>query len=249
MFRFFRKPERAQCPIHEKNRIWMEKEFRWLIREFGREQIMSRKVLRPVAEDFPIKFDSSENDALALLPIVAKQMEVNPLKIDLGFYDQKLIEFSSDAGRIFSQEAPGESYSAGLFHTKKIDGKYVIKIEAAQLKNTENLVATLAHEIAHVKLFEKGIKDNDESLTDLIPVIFGLGIFNANASFRFYTNSDSWGYQRQGYLSQPEWGHALTMFARIRGERAPEWVKYLSSNVKSDFRKSMRFLVDHEVRV
>lgn len=153
MFGFFRKSRKIECPIPEENRLWMEDAFRWLLKEFGKEEIISRKILRPTPEDFPFNFDQTENDAFTLLPLVAAQMEIDPEKIRLQFYDQTLLEFSAGAGgRIFSQQTPGEQYSAGTYNTQKKAGQFVISIESAQLKNTENLVATLAHEFAHIKL-------------------------------------------------------------------------------------------------
>jgi len=248
MLGFFRKSTKAKCPIPEENRIWMEDAFKWLISEFKKDKIISRKILRPSNEDFPFQFNQSEEDAYILLPVIAEQMEVESSQIELRFYDQTLAEFSSGAGKIFSQQTPGEQYSAGTYNTKKNAGKFVISIEAAQLKNTESLIATLAHEFAHIKLIgEKRIKQNDEFLTDLVTVIFGLGIFNANSSFRFYTNQESWGYRKQGYLSQQEWGYALALFALLRDkdEKKPQWINFLVPNIKSDFKKSMTFLTDN----
>jgi hypothetical protein len=244
MFGFFRKSKKTKCPIPEENRIWMEDAFKWLISEFTKEKIVSRKILRPTTEDFPFQFDQSENDASTLLPVIANQMEVEVSKIELRFYDQALIEFSTSTGKIFSQEAPGEQYSAGTYSSKKNGGKFIISIEASQLKNTENLIATLAHEVSHIKLIgERRIKKNDEYLTDLVPIIYGLGIFNANSSFKFYNNQDSWGYNKQGYLSQQEWGYALALFAFIRNEeKKPAWINYLTPNIKSDFLKSEQFI-------
>ena len=244
MFGFFRKSKKAKCPIPEENRLWIEGAFKWLLKAFGKEDVISRKILRPTADDFPFEFDQSEADAYTLLPFIAGQMEVEPSKIELRFYDQTLAEFSSGAGKIFSQQAPGEQYSAGTYNTKKREGRFIISIEATQLKDTENLIATLAHEIAHIKLIgEKRIKENDEYLTDLVPVIYGLGIFNANSSFKFYANQDSWGYNKQGYLSQQEWGYALALFAFIRNEaRKTAWINYLTPNIRSDFLKSEQFI-------
>ncbi|MBO9155350.1 hypothetical protein ACFOTA_24275 [Chitinophaga sp. GCM10012297] len=222
----------------------MEEAFTWLLEQFDREKIIARKILRPVSDDFPVTFNQTEDDANALLPLIAAQMEIDPNLILLDFYDQSLMEFGSAAGKIFSQQTPGERYSAGLYHNRQSQGKFRVSIETAQLKNTENLVATLAHEFAHIKLIgEKRITENDEYLTDLVPVIYGLGIFNANASFRFYTSNDSWGYQQQGYLKQQEWGYALALYAHIRNEGEKQaWSDFLVPNIRSDFKKSAAFL-------
>ncbi|WP_295121056.1 hypothetical protein [uncultured Chitinophaga sp.] len=222
--------------------MFIAQSFKWFVKEFGQEYIVARKVLCPVPADFPIKFSQTEQDAYEVLPIVAKQMDVDPSLIELRFYDQSLMTFSNGS-KIFSQMA-GDGYSAGQYIA--VNGKFFISIEDSQLKNAETLIATMAHEIAHIKLLgEKRIRENDEMLTDMVPVIYGLGIFNANAAFNFYQQPDSWGYNKQGYLSQQEWGHALAHLALLRSEgKSPEWIKYLASNIKSDFKKSYEFLSD-----
>lgn len=96
------------------------------------------------------------------------------------------------------------------------------------------MVATLAHEIAHIKLLgEERMEINNEPLTDLTTIIFGLGIFNANIAFRTFKDFNSKGWSSQGYLSQKQWGYALALFAYIRGQISPEWIKHLTPNIPS----------------
>ncbi|SEN89726.1 hypothetical protein SAMN04488505_11475 [Chitinophaga rupis] len=243
MFGWFSKSRKVECPVPEDARVWLEETFQWLLSEFDKEMIMHRKVLRPIPADFPITFTQTEKDAHALLKIVAAQMAVNPDQIELFFYDQQLKEYGGSGLRLFSQQSPGEKYASGKYYGKNEYSQYQIAIELSELKDAGGLVATLAHEIAHIKLLgEERMKFNDEHLTELIPVIYGLGIFNANTAFRFYATHDSWGYKRQGYLSQQMWGYALALFAHIRKERDPEWVKYLTTNVRADFKKGFKFL-------
>jgi len=130
-----------------------------------------------------------------------------------------------------------------LYFGRNEQGKYEILIEKKNLTNPENLVATLAHEFAHIKILgEKRLEINDEPLTDLTPVVFGLGIFNANSSFREHKSFDSYGHNSIGYLQQREWGYALALYAFFRQEENPGWIKFLTPNIKSDFKKSMDFI-------
>ena len=62
------------------------------------------------------------------------------------------------------------------------------------LDEPENMVAVLAHEIAHIKLpGESRMEENDERITDLTTIFFGLGIFNANAAFQTFADSKYYG--------------------------------------------------------
>lgn len=173
MFGLFknRKPE---CPISEDIRIWMEDAFIWLIKQFGEQKIISIKQKFPTQEDFPIDFDGSEEVAYKKLIIVANQMDVDANNINLSFYNEQLLEIDSGMGHtLFGQQYEDEKYSAGLYQ-KGNDNKFNIALEKGQLKEPEKLIATLSHEISHVKILGEGrLENNDEYLTDLVTVFFG----------------------------------------------------------------------------
>jgi hypothetical protein len=238
--------KREDCPVSENNRLWLEDACLLLLDFFGKESVRQRKVLRPDYSDFPLRFDGTEESAVDAMNIVAAQMEVPLDSIKLGFYDDRVSQVSTGSpygGRIFLESDKGDPNSAGLYWGQGEDGRYEIWLNRKELTEPESMVATLAHEIAHIKLLgESRIEENDEHLTDLTTVIFGLGIFNANESFRTYTTNRSYGWRRQGYLSQMQWGYALALFAYIRDEKPPSWINHLTPNVKSAFLKGQRFI-------
>jgi len=247
MFGLFSKKDPNRCPVPEENRLWLERSFSLLVNIFGKEKIKERNILFPHHSCFPIKYNGEAETATETLKIVAKQMEVEFDDIELNLYNQGLSEISTgsplNGGRIFLNSYEDDKSSAGLYFGKEENGKYHIALERKKLSQPENMVATLAHEIAHIKLLgENRITDNDEKLTDLATVIFGLGIFNANAAFQTFTTVDSSGWRKMGYLSQMEWGYALSLLAHTREEQTPGWIKYLSVNVRADFKQGERFI-------
>lgn len=252
MFGFFKKND-AECPVSEDTRVWLEEHVLWLTNIFGKEAIRNRKILVPESTDFPIEYDGKPQSAIETMKIVARQMEINPDDIHLEIYREGQGEI--DAGndfttRIFMQNVEGEKYSGGLYFGKQEGGKYHIGLEEKKLSDPVQIVATLSHEFSHIKLLgENKLKKNNEELTDLTTIIFGLGIFNANVSFQIKTNHDSWGWSKSGYLSQMEWAYALALFAYIRGEKEPEWIQFLSRNIKSDFIKSEKFIRDNPDKI
>src|SRR5439155_16827567 len=134
----------------------------------------------------------------------------NPDDIHLDIYAEGQSEIDTGGvfgNRIFMQQVEGEKYSGGLYWGKQEDNKYHIGLEQKKLTEPLDMIATLAHEFSHIKLLgEKRIENNNEPLTDLTTVIFGLGIFNANAAFQTRRGVDSWGCSKLGYLSQMECG-------------------------------------------
>jgi tetratricopeptide (TPR) repeat protein len=245
MFGFFRK-NNNECPVNEDTREWMERCILWLTNSFGKENIRARKIIVPNFDNFPIKYNGQPQTAFETMKIVARQMEINPEEIHIDIYreGQREIDTGSVMGnRMFLQNKEGEKYSGGLYFGKQDDGKYHIAMEESKLKDPLQIVATLSHELSHIKLLgEKRIKQNNEHLTDLTTVIFGLGIFNANVSFQTKNSYDSWSWSKSGYLSQMEWAYALALFAHIREEENPDWINFLSRNIKSDFIKSANFI-------
>lgn len=239
-------PSPSQCPVPENSRRWLDEAFPLLIDTFGEENIRTRKVLLPIPADFPIRYDGSIQTAWDTMHIVAAQMETTPEDIQLELYDDG--KSSIDSGSPFGRNTSLATYknigaSAGLYLGRQEDGKYHIWLAKRSLTDPEALVAVLAHEIAHIKLLGDGrLEKNDEMLTDLTTVVFGLGIFNANESFKEYKGFDGWGYSRKGYLKQREWGYALALFAQLREEKDPVWVKHLTPNIRSDFSKSQKYL-------
>lgn len=222
------------CPVDEDVRIWLEQSFQRLLEIFGLENTLSRYVMVPDRVHFPIRYDGSERSAFETLKIVATQMEVPPAEITLDFYDETL--------RRVTEGTPG-----GFYWGKGESGTFEISIARMKLDEPENMVATLAHEIAHIKLLGEGkIETNDERLTDLTTIFFGFGIFNANAAFQTFSDAKSYGWSQSGYLTQMEWGYALALFAYLRQEPDPAWADHLCKNVKGDFIQGRNFIAANE---
>ncbi|MEO6540778.1 MAG: hypothetical protein ABIN74_07315, partial [Ferruginibacter sp.] len=196
MFGLF-KNQKNECPIDLETRLWMENAFLWLAEQFGQENIVTKPMLFPTPHHFPIHYDGSIETLIKTAEIIANQMEIDVNEINLDIYSQNIQEFKGDLGhRIWTEfdKTSEEKLSAGLYFGKNEQGKYDVFIEKTNLSDPENLAATLAHEFAHIKLLgEERIEFNDESLTDLTPVIFGLGIFNANAAFKEHKSYDGYG--------------------------------------------------------
>jgi hypothetical protein len=246
MFGLFSKKQKPECPIDPEMRLWMENAFLYLATQFGHDNIATKPMLQPTPEHFPFQFDSSKESLINTAEIVARQMEIDINEINLETFEQNIQEFGSDFGHRIWTEVDNDSdntLAAGLYFDKNDQGKYDILIEQKNLSDPESLVATLAHEFAHIKLLgEKRLDFNDESLTDLTPVVFGLGIFNANSSFKEHKSFDSYGHNSLGYLNQREWGYALALYSHFRQEENPEWIKFLTPNLKSDYKKSVEFI-------
>lgn len=245
MFNIFkRKPFE---PLDVKSRKYFEKNMLWLNQEFPKPEIKKRKIFIPSQIDFPINWSKSKDDAFEVLKIVSKNMDIEPNEIQLLFFDNDPKEINAGNFVVFLENDKDSKEAAGMYLDKNKKGKFEIAIDESILDNPESIISTLAHELAHVKLLGQiKMEINDEMLNDLVTVFFGFGIFNANSAFTFHQSSDSWGYQKIGYLNQNEWAYSLAILAFLRDEKNPEWKNYLNSTIQDYFNKSLKYLVENK---
>ena len=246
MFKFLKSNKKYE-PLDKELRKYFENNLIWLTQEFPEPDIEKRKILCPTNNDFPIVWKYSKDNALEVLKIISENMQIDFNEIELDFYENGIKEINVGASSIFMQTDPNVQDSAGFFLNEKENGKFIISLDESLLEKPDILIATVAHELSHVKLLgEQRIDENDEMLTDFATVFFGLGIFNANAAFQFYNEPDRWGYSNLGYLKIEEWAYALALFAFIRQEDNPQWQQYLSKTIKSEFEKSLQYMIENE---
>ena len=212
----------------------------WLLEEFGSDTFRRVTVVLPTDEFFPDSYSADEEDARALLDRVCEYMSVNPDLIELEFFDDENRRAAKD---LVYAEASSDVPSG---HYQKRRDKFVVSLESSQLTDPMNLVATIAHELGHVRLLGEGRVhggfEDHEPLTDLLTVFFGLGVFTANSAFSFDASSQGWQAQTRGYLSEEMFGYALALFALMRGERNPAWSRYLEGTVSTFFKNSLKYL-------
>lgn len=238
MLGIFGKSAPRKCPIPEASQKWIETAFPFLIRLFGEEKIKHKKVLVPHYTDFPIRYDGGTQPAWDTLHIIAAQMEVDPDSITLDIYTDvtRTLSTGSHMGGKFylgSDDSADNPDNEPAYQGRQQDGKLHIVLEERKLSDPERLVAYIAHEIARMRLMESLQPEDNHQLADLTTMLFGLGVFNANASFYI---------ARKEYVLQREWGYALALFARLRNEKDPAWTNHLTPNIRSEFAKSQKFL-------
>ncbi len=236
MFGLFKKDGEKNnfpIPVDEEQRKWLEHAFMYLFYQFDADKFHDRDVLIP--ENFSkYKFNGDKNEVEHLAKQIAEIMEINPDKIQLEYFIGGMEEFRHDEEVL----NPG-----GEYLDRAENGKYIIALSEELLKHPEDLIATIAHEYGHIKLLgEKRLDFNDEYLTDVVPLLFGLGIFNANSSFKFY----GWTYSKMGYLTQMDWGYLLALFAFVKEDDSPSWLVYLNKTLQKDFEQSINFMINNE---
>jgi hypothetical protein len=235
-------------PLTEERRSSIDDAFLYLQELLGKTLLFDKPVIVPGSALFPAAIhDLSEITPLA--HTIARIMDIDPESIELEFFEEGVREFNPETGDMFYYEH--KDY-AGLYHGKNERGKYVVSVSDDIHKEMERLIATIAHEFSHIKLLgEDRMKDEDnsEELTDMVPLFYGLAIFNANSSFLFDKHHKGWSHSRLGYLGQADWGYLFALYLHVRGEEKPKWFSHLNRTIARDCERAMEFIQDNPDKI
>jgi hypothetical protein len=237
---------KPKLPIDDELRQWADEGFLRLEQILGRQRMLQCQVILPEDRFFPDVFDGTKAGVAAMAERVAGYMGV--------LRDSFVVEIFAEDEERWRESLPEwngkSSDAAGLYFPRPEGERFLVGVHAKKLKEPVSLVATLAHELAHVLLLGGGLMDHDaidmEPMTDLATVFLGMGVFTSSAAFQFKQwtegNMQGWNSSRQGYLPEPVWAYALARFAQLRGEERPPWAKALPKNIHGYFAQSARWL-------
>ncbi|PCJ66298.1 MAG: hypothetical protein COA58_05855 [Bacteroidetes bacterium] len=239
---------KSKSPITQEDELWIKEELQWIKNEIGEEEYFSLRTISPSDKIFDYKFDHSENDAKFLILEICKIYSLNPSNIKLKFFSETPQNFS-EGYTMDPSDKMDKSWNSTLGTYSEQGKKINISLELELLNSTTGLIATIAHEIAHYKLLgEDRIVENDEYLTDLLCIVYGFGIFQANSKFSFgqWTGSShqGWSMQTQGYLPDQIISFVLAKLKIERGEE-DSWHKFLNQTSSKYYQKSINYLTDN----
>ena len=236
---------KIKSPISKEDEDYIESSFEWILESFT-DRILLNEII------FPNEFEpfKNKNDVYNIFILLCERMSIDSSKIKILFYNErKQIELDGSLITEFSEE------------TELTTGKYIqndkkeveIWIVESKLRNLQSLLATLAHELSHFKLlYEKRLLENDEYLTDILTVFYGLGIYGANSSIakmNTWSTSSGSGWQvsgAEGYLHFKVWAYTLAKYAILRNDLECKWKELLVPDVKREFEKSIKYLTKDE---
>lgn len=232
----------ARTPIQELpggQDAWIEESMHWLLEEFGCD-VLLKPVMVP-DDLIPADYAGTHEAARLLLGQVCKQMEVPVERIDLRF-DLSRIRASLPATAGGREHRPAQ-FAAGRWTPG--EERNTISIKPELVRDPVKLVATFAHELGHELLIGsgriEGTRADQESLTDLLTVFYGLGVFAANAALDLIPHPSGRGKAvvASGYLREV----ALAYYCLLRQEPAtPPWARYVTWRVRIEMMLRLREL-------
>jgi hypothetical protein len=149
--------------------------------------------------------------------------------------------------------ATGITSQKSALGTFSIEGNIpVIRYDPALLRQPEALVATFAHELAHLVIHSLGMPPGgaalEEHATDCMAVYLGFGVFLANSARQFSQFEDGaiqgWQSETSGYLSENALVTVLAMFER-RFATNEDAAATLKPYLRSVHGKAHKYLAKH----
>ncbi|MFK7736157.1 MAG: hypothetical protein AB8B50_09025 [Pirellulaceae bacterium] len=226
--------------LTNEDRQWIDWRFDWLCSEFGFDFLRDAQVV------------GLDDDAL-LLVSGEKGSRGNPRDDSLGRskLEQRAEVYFDRVSELMGLDASTVelTFSNSLSNPKNpvrhgTDALYEIALSKAEIQDRNRLIALLAHEIAYIHLvrhdrIDEEAKD-DEPLSDLACIFFGLGAFTANAT-PSRANPIRTG-EFTCSLSSDMCGYALASFAYLRGEGTTDWETQIRDDVRQSFNESRDFI-------
>lgn len=214
-------------PLVEERILYLEQAFAFLSKAFN-PALLNKPVLTQHSGTLPHKINEV-NEIIPLAQQIARIMDLDLNQLEITFFEAGIRYFDEKTGDYVYWDK--EDY-AGLYHGKNEEGKYLVSISDDIHQDTDMLIGTIAHEFSHIKLLgEERLEENNEDLTDLLPLFYGLGIYVANSCFKLETGAPGWRLSTSGYLRQADWGYLFALYLKARNEHQPEWLEELNKTV------------------
>jgi hypothetical protein len=237
---------KPKSPITAEDESWVEDAYAWCEQNLGID-LREQEVYLPTDDFLGFPYKGTEDDLLDVVDLVANKMGIDSSTIEVYFFEEfQPIKFTDEG--MYAKYEDGTQLIDGEY-SKVIDGLYQIGIERNLLEHPLKLIATVAHELAHIKLLgEERLEENDEPLTDLTACLFGFVIFLANnaiSKMETWSGNTHSGWQikgASGYLHYKVYAFLIAYWLQKRGEKNPIWLDYLDKEVFKEVKKSTKYL-------
>lgn len=198
-----------------------------LVKRRGFEHLVGSPVLLPSSTHFPDRWRDGPQGVLVIARRLLRYAGLDHLRVHLTLYDN-LEHEQYDSHGVGHGAAGAAAWFAG------ISGELCrFGVERRELRDVEELVGTLGHEVAHAYRSFHGLTASDpaleEHLTDLTAVYLGFGVFLLRSSFSIETGGYSasgerlsWEKRARGYLSPARIALLLAAQSVLRGAGAEE---------------------------
>ena len=244
---FFRKPRN---PLSEDEWDWMLATLKWLETEFPDRQAVD--IALPTADQFPVASRDPTERATELFQHVRTKCGLDDIGINLVAVEGQSGPPVPVSPAIASQKWSGAAGTFQLDAEGTGGNMPTITYAAESVDDPITLIATFAHELAHLQLAfspscPPGGEDCEEEATDFAAVWMGFGLFLSESAFVYSADNTQWGYRAQGYLNRMQLLTAMAIVAARSGQSLEPVYAAMSKHLASDLRKIDKFVATRDL--
>lgn len=242
LFGFNKKSKKPSFLISDPERAWVEDNFIWLIRQFGKPPLQAEQILL-TQEFFPQTFRANQVEAENVIQDLAKILELDERKIT--------VEFQQDLRDMV--EVPYELIGSALESNCEIVlDTYTILIANFVSKHPKRLICRLIYECIYIKLKESktqfDTEDDTTAFIYLAGIYFGFGgILFQNLTDTGISNVGGWEekWNFRADISYTGMAFSLATYSKLIEKDLPEWKDGLPNELKQLYEDAMYYLEEH----
>lgn len=248
LFGFNKKAKEPKFRITEPDRVWVEDNFKWLIKVFGYPSRQSEQILI-TDKFFPKTFSTSDLVAQNLIEDLCNLLSLDSSKITFDLHE----DLRDVYGMPFEMQGKPFEMQGKPFETETEvrENNYKIHIASSISKRPNQLIFSLIYELIKIRLTENKLQydtGDDTSLFIFIAgIYFGFGIpLSQNLTDRGRIDDGFW-ETKWNYVSEmPKevMAFGLATHSKLIEQDSPDWKNELSQELKVLFKGAITFLDD-----
>jgi tetratricopeptide (TPR) repeat protein len=242
LFGFFKNKENDTFRITEPDRLWVEDNFKWLIKVFGYPYLESEQIV--LSENyFPKTFKGDRVLIENIIKDLCTLLQIQEDKITF--------EVVSDIRDIYGMpyQIEGKPFETEL---EIEEGKYKIHIANSLQKHPKRLIYSLVYEFIRIKLTDNKLKFDTGDDTDLFiyfaGIYFGFGVLLSQNLQDTGRVDDGFWETKWNYISEMPneiMAFAFAIYSKLIEQDSQKWKGDLPSDLKSQFEKALKYLNDN----
>ncbi|MBX3238368.1 MAG: tetratricopeptide repeat protein [Chitinophagaceae bacterium] len=242
LFGIFKNRENDTFRITEPDKLWVEDNFRWLIKVFGYPYRESEQILLSETY-FPKTFKAESVLIENIIKDLCLLLQIREEKI----FFQVVNDIRDSYGMPYKIE--GKPFESEL---EAGEGKSKIYIANSLQKHPKRLIYSFVYEFIRIKLIDNKLQfdtgDDTYLFIYLAGIYFGFGVLLSQNLKDTGRVDDGFWETKWNYISDMPneiMAFALATYSRLIEQDIPKWKESLPSDLRSQFEKAIKYLTEN----
>jgi Tfp pilus assembly protein PilF len=239
LFGFNKKKENDKFRITEPDRLWVEDNFKWLIKVFEYPYLESEQILLTESY-FPKTLKADKVMIENIIEDLCYLLQIQESKVTFEFINDIRDSYG------VPYEIEGNPFETDF---ETIDENYKIIIANNLQKHPKRLIYSLVYEFIRIKLTDNKLQFDTGDDTDLFiylaGIYFGFGVLLSQGLKDMGRVDDGFGETKWNYISDMPYeimAFGLATYSKLVEQDSPKWKDNLPSELKRQFEKALTYL-------